>query len=149
LKTELQTDPTALGYAATGSNDLAKADLLNLPRAGITIRRADVTPKELIEAISIADYVASPSNPSAIQLSTERRYLAWLSGLSSLETVRLFNDDGSNGPVALNLIAMFTAGSGTLTRLTALAQRQGSRAEQLFGVGVRVSASDIGAALSL
>jgi hypothetical protein len=63
--------------------------------------------------------------------------------------VRLFNDDGSNGPVALNLIAMFTAGSGTLTRLTALAQRQGSRAEQLFGVGVRVSASDIGAALSL
>lgn len=147
LKSELQTDPNAYGYAATNGNDVAKADLLNLARAAITIRRSDVPAKDLWEAIDVGDYTALQANPTATQLSLERRYLAWMTGLPTFGTVRILNDDGSNGPVAANLLAMFPAGSTTRARIVALASRNGSRAEQLFGQGVVVTAQDVGKAL--
>jgi hypothetical protein len=43
---------------------------------------------------------------------------------------------------------MFPAGSGTRNRLTALATRSGSRAEQLFGRRVSVSHGDVATALN-
>jgi hypothetical protein len=147
LKSELQTDPTVIGYAALGTNDVAKAAALNLPRAAITIRRSDVSAKELWEAIDVSDYTALGASPNATQLSTERRYLAWLTGLPAFGSVRILNDDGSNGPVAVNLLAMFPNGSPTRARIVALASRQGSRAEQLFGEGVAITAQDVGIAL--
>lgn len=145
LRTELQNDPASLGYAAllTAGSDQGLADALNLRRASIQVRRADIAPAEIAGAIAVADYTALPGTPTAAQLSTERRFLAWLTGIMAVPTLRLLNDDGTDGPAIANFKAMFAAGTGTLTRLSALASRTGSRAEQLFGTGVGVTALDV------
>jgi hypothetical protein len=156
LRSELLSDPTSLGYAplVAARDDQGLADLLNLPRDGtnggpaITVRRADIASRDIWEAIEVTDFPALSGNPSATQLSRERQYLAWLSGLAAIPRVRLLNDDGSNTPVIANLQAMFPGGSGTRARLTALAQRPGSRAEQLFGRDTFVTIADVAEALN-
>jgi hypothetical protein len=151
LKTELETDPIGYGYApfyAAGDNG-ALADMLNLVRDGtnggpaISIRKSDVASKDIWEAIAIDDFPALPANPNNTQLSTERRSLSWLEGLANIQTIRLLNNDGSNTPVIANLQGIFPAGTGTRNRLIALASRNGSRAEQLFGANVRLTNEDI------
>lgn len=160
LKTELLTDPVGYGYAADGPttptpNVQGLADKLNLVRDGanggpaITVRKDAIASKDIYEAIDIGDYTALPGNPNASQLSTERRFLAWLTGLAAIPTVRLLNDDGSNTPVITNLQTAFPAGSGTRTRLVALASRNGSRAEQLFGRNAVVTYHEVASALAL
>lgn len=149
LRTELQTDPLGLGYAAviaTGNHQTV-ADLMNLPRTIIRIRRADISSAEIASAIEVTDYPALGGNPTAAALSTERRYLAWLTAILTVPLVRLLNADGTNTPVIANFSAMFGAGTGTRTRLLALAERDGSRTEQLFGIGQQVTYHDIGLAL--
>lgn len=145
LKAELQTDPTALGYSVpfAAGNDLAVSDILNLVRVAIQLKRIDVTAAEVWSAINTADMVALPASPTAAQLSDERRKLAWLSGVAAVSGLRLQNDNGTDTPVVTMAKSIFTAGSATLTRLGALALRSGSRAEQLFGSGVVIVASDI------
>lgn len=149
LKTELQTDPTAIGYATDLANrtDHKLAEAVNLVRLSITVKRKDVSARELYEAIEVTDYTALPGSPTAAQLSAERRYLGWLTGLIALDRVRLQNDDNTVTPVGANLQAMFAGGTGTRTRITALMTRTGSRAEQLFGVGTVVTVDDVSTAL--
>lgn len=151
LETELTTDPRVYGYAAplAAGNDAALADLLNQVRAGITLKRTDVGATELVQAINVADYTSIGATPTAAQLSTERRYLAWLATLAALGEgrVRLQNDDGTDTPVTTNLKVMFASGTGTFTRIAALLTRTASRAEELFGRGVRVTSTDIAQAL--
>lgn len=151
LAAEIDADPNAYGYAAhvAANRPGDVAALLNEVRATITVRRADIASAEIVQAIDVADYTALGANPTAAALSTERRYLGWLALLAAAPTVRLLNDDGSNTPVVANLLAMFPNGSGTRTRLTAIASRFGSRAEQLFGTGSVVSATDVGEALAM
>jgi hypothetical protein len=151
LKTELNTDPNAYGYAAprNAGNDVTLAELVNLVRATIQIRRSDITPQEVAAAIDVVDYTALPGSPTAAQLSTERRFLAWLTAVFALPTMRLLNDDGSNGPIISNFQAMFGAATGTRTRLIALASRNGSRGEQLFGAGTIITSFDVARALRL
>lgn len=146
LKTELQSDPTAKGYAPLLQTQEwgQVAALLNARNAG-TIRRTRISKQDIVEAILVTDFTALASNPTAAALSSERRYLAWLATLVSLESVRLLNADGTDTPIVANLKAMFPDGSGTRTRLIALAQRTGSRAETISLVpedGV-VSADDV------
>ena len=145
LATEVQL-PAYDALRAAG-NDQGIADALNAVQAGITIRRADVSSEELWEAIQVSDMTALPGNPTAAQLSVERRQLAWLSGLPSIPRLRLLNDNGTNAPAAENLLAIFPNGSGTRTRIVALASRQGSRAEELFGAGTRIGSLDVARAL--
>jgi hypothetical protein len=158
LKAEITTDPTALGLpalvataeggtSAAGTRDADVAALLNLPRASIQVKRSDIAPREICNAINVADYTALPATPTNAQLSTERRYLAWMTGLMAVPSVRLQNDDGTDAPAVTNLKAMFAAGTGTLTRLQALQTRNGSRVEQLFGVGTFAALADVSLAL--
>jgi len=152
LLTELQTDPRSYGYAewvADGS-DQALADLLNAVRDGvtaprpgkpvgaaITVRRADVSPGELLEAIDSRDYAASPG----------AGLVAWFQALMGQVQIRLLNADGSNTRVIANMQRLITSNTnGTITRLTAVASRFGSRAEELFGVGTMVTWQDVAAA---
>lgn len=133
LKTEITTDPLALGYA--GKSDAEIADLLNLPRATITIRRANIAPNEVLEAIDSRDFDAAPN---AI-------HVAWFESITQLRTIRLENDDGSATRALGNLRRLLQAADtqGSRTRLAALATRIGSRAEQLLGGGVTVTHIDV------
>lgn len=151
LKNELLNDPIGYGYApfvASGADNVL-ADMLNIIRNGtnggpaITMRKSDVNSKDIWESIDIADFPALSQNPTNTQLSTERRSLSWLEGLANIPNIRLLNDDGSDTPVIKNLQGIFPAGSGTRTRLIALATRNGSRAEQLFGRDTIIIDSDI------
>lgn len=153
LKSEITTDPVTYGYAANvaaGEPEVVAAKL-NKPRDGtdgeaaITVRRADILPQEIWGAILVTDYTALPASPNAGQLSAERRYLSWLTGLAAQPSVRLLNDDGTDGPVVTNLTAMFNG--ATRARLIALASRPGSRAEQLWGAGTTITTQNVSDAL--
>lgn len=145
LRTEIQTDPQTYGYAAyvTAGNDEGVAALLNKVRDGtdgeaaITVRRRDVAPLEILEAIDIRDFTASPGTLSA----------SWFESITQYPTVRLANDDGSQTRVKNNLDRVLADTQGSQTRLNAIARRNGSRAEQLFRTGVVVTYYDVARAL--
>jgi hypothetical protein len=149
LKTELNTDPTTLGYAtdlAAGSTQ-ALANMLNLVRDGtnggpeIIVRRNDLTPNEVLEAIDSRDFELTPN----------AAHVAWLESVTQLARLRLVNEDGTNTRVLGNLkrILLVADTQGSRARLDAIANRQGSRAEQLFGVGTIVTSNDVTAAINL
>lgn len=128
LKAELQNDPTARGYAAhlTAGTFSPVADLLNEVQGGITIDRPFVPGWEFLAALVWADLTGLAAGA--------RDYLLALAGMESVPT------DQPN--VRAALLAILPGGSDTLANLAALQVRNGSRAEQLFGAGVVVSASD-------
>lgn len=59
LKTEITTDPAAIGYAAhmTSGNDGELAKLLNLPR-GASVTRNIVTSNQLLSTVTATEYAA-------------------------------------------------------------------------------------------
>lgn len=142
LKTELLTDPLGLGYAPTvaSRDDSITASIINQIRAGILIKRADVSPSEVFHALDLVDLIASPT-------ATMNSYLQSL--LTAPYSIRLLNDDGTSTPVQTNVLTLLKTGSTpTKTRLIALQTRAGSRSEQLFGAGTIVTANDIALALT-
>ena len=133
LKSELLTDPTGLGYAAQialGSYQ-GCADLLNQPRGSITVLRPDVRGTDVFGSIVIGEYDA---------LTASRRdFVNLLIAMSAV--------DATNATIRANVLAIFGAGTTTRANFAALAQRIGSRAEQLFGTGIQVTHADVGYAL--
>lgn len=137
LKTECTTDPTGLGLVVpyNAGEDGTVASILNLRRASIQIKRRDIAPREVFHALALADLVTNPG-------ATSNSYLESL--LTSPFELQLLNDDGTSTPVRDNVLSLLKAGaSGTKTRLAALETRDGSRAEQLFGMGTFIQPSDI------
>jgi hypothetical protein len=149
LKTELQTDPLTYGYAAyIAANEpencasaLNKIRLGNDGEAAITIRRADISASEVLEVIDSRDFEAAPSTA----------HVAWFESATQLTRIRLVNTDGTDTRALGNLkrILQNADVQGSEARLTALANRNGSRAEQLFGPDTVVSISDVVTALAL
>lgn len=155
LKTELQTDPAALGYAphVASGNAQGLADIMNWPRNGttaspvnavvgaaITIRRPDISPNEVLEAIDSRDFIASPGIA----------HVAWFESVTQLRSMRLVDDAGVDTRVLGNLKRIVNnTPQGSQSRLNTLASRVGSRTEQLFGAGIELTHSDIGTALGL
>jgi hypothetical protein len=121
LKTELQTDPTALGYAPFVATETTwqLAALLNQPRPAIRTFRSDVPTWEVVACTGKAEYDAlTAGNKQLYQI------------LVSAGTL-----DGSDSRIRAMFASIFAAGA-TRTALAAMAERDGSRAEQLFGVAV-------------
>ncbi len=139
LNTELTTDPTALGYA--GKSDAEAADILNLRRASINVRRADILPAEVLEAIDSRDFEATPNTA----------HIAWFESVTQLRSIKLENDDGSATRALGNLRRLLQAADtqGSRARLAAVATRQGSRAEQLFGRDVVIDHLEVARARAL
>jgi hypothetical protein len=139
LKNELVNDPTARGYA--GKQDNACTALLNEIQAGITIRRNDIAPNEVLEAIDTRDF----------QTTLATAECSWFESVTQLRTLRLSLDDGSDTLVLGNLKRLLQNPGPQLSRarVIALANRSGSRAEQLFGRGTVVTDADVGAARNL
>lgn len=148
LKTELTTDPRSYGYAplVSSSNYLGLKALVNQIRATIQVKRADITASEILEAIDTSDFQTSPAPVTGA--------IAWFESSTQQSSLRLTNDDGSDTRVLKNLKNLFlpngAAGANpqTRARLNAIALRDGSRAEELFGVGYVVSEQNIADALN-
>lgn len=149
LKTELLTDPQTYGYAGwiAASEPENCAAALNKVRNGtdgeaaITIRRADISPAEVLEAVDNRDFSANP----------HPLHVAWFESVTQLPTIRLVNNDGSDTRVLGNIRRLLEnpGTQGSRDRVTTIANRNGSRAEQLFGAGTVISITDVAAALRL
>lgn len=141
LKAEITTDPLIYGYGPLfeAGSDGAVADLLNKLRDGtdgeaaISVKRPDISPVEILEVIDTRDLKASPTILEG----------SWFESITQYQSVRFVNEDGSNTRVRSNLNRLVVDTNGSQTRLNAIANRVGSRAEQLFGVGIAVSADDV------
>lgn len=137
LKTELLTDPMGYGYAPliADFNPPALAALLNKVRTGddgfpaIVVRNPAILTKDVLEkAIDTADFKA---NPTAVDS-------AYFQSIMARESLALLDNVGADTFIFTNLKRLFGAGTATRTRLNALANRNGSRAEQLWGPGTTI-----------
>jgi hypothetical protein len=137
LKTELLTDPNGYGYAAllADTNNPELVRQLNLPRAEIVMPRPDVSPLEILEAISVDDFIAT-ANQSILVGS-------WFESLTQYPSVRILKENGSDTRVMTNIMKILKNGTASETRVRALSVRYGSRIEQLFGVGVTVTVQEV------
>lgn len=159
LKTELQTDPQALGYNAVARNDTAMSDEINFVRDGITpcpdnavvgaaivLPRTDVSPLELLQAIDIRDFFGSGTSIT-LQGQLQAEYI---NATLQLPRIPLLAADGvTKSMIRQNLDrAVVNAGQGSQARMDAVANRFGSRAEKLFGAGTSVTITDVGLALN-
>lgn len=131
LLAEIQTDPTAKGYAAlvTSGSDAAIADVLNLKGGGQTVFQR-------IESDQVAG-ACDPTEFDALSASLKTRITFYLSPPKI--DFRLASVRGA-------FQTAFSAGA-TKTALVALATRQASRAEVLWGENAVVSHQDIARAL--
>ena len=134
LKAELTTDPSALGYTAafvTGDHGTPQR-LLCQVRAGAAflVDRELVPTYLLFSAVDATDFATL----TALQI-------AQLSAILSAGQVDL-----TKANIRTMLGAIFPLGGATRTALTALAKRQGSRAEVLFGTGACPSTREVSAA---
>lgn len=150
LASEITADPLGYGYATfvAAGNDQAIADLLNKPRDGtdgkpaISVKRADCTPAEILEAIDVRDFPASPTGVNSIPLAQ-----SWLESVTQFARLRLTREDGTKTLIRRNIDRLVGDTQGSQARLDAIAVRVGSRAEQLFGVGVEVTNPDVSQSL--
>ena len=133
LKTELQTDPLTLGYAAllAAGNHGAVADVLNQSRTAVSIPRTTVPAWEVFDAIVPAEW-ASLTAQEKQRIQT----------ILSMGTVSVQGTNTRN-----SFLAAFAAGTTTRSNLAALQTRQGSRAEFLFGQPV--TAADVAQAMEV
>jgi len=136
LRTELLSDPLSLGYSgqiAAGSDNGVVAIINQVRTSGFTVFRNDITPREVVNRIVAADFT------TATQIQ-----------LTKLEL--LFQGtpiDATLSGVRTNFQNIF---SGTATLLSGflgsgLSQRNGSRAEILFGTGTNVTSTNVATAL--
>lgn len=138
LKTELQSDPSAQGYAlpmAVG-DDVGTAAILNTVRSGptpaaITIFRSRCETWEVFACLVKPEWDALSAG--------DKQLFSALMGLPFINT--------ADSRVRALFGALFGPATTTRANLLAMAQSDGTRAEQLFGEGTSVSASDIAKAL--
>jgi hypothetical protein len=128
-RAQLATEINLPAYEAerTSGSDQGIADKLNAP-AGLTVPRGIRSASEVMGAITGSEFVAL--------VAGARDYLIALVSAGEV--------DLSNSVIRANLQAAFPAGTASRAALIALADKAtGSRAEQLFGIGTVISASDI------
>ena len=123
LKTEINSDPLALGYA--GKTDLQVSEILNTVatdnlNAGRRIIRSSVGAGEIMACITRADFAALTAN--------DKSYLQLIASCGSI--------DPGNANIVAAFGAMFSGQS--LTNLSNVRYRPASRAETLFGERVEV-----------
>lgn len=124
LTAELTNDPLGLGYGVSDQND---ADLLNEVRPSIMVRRTVEPTHDLTGLLVLADVLAATAD--------QRQALAIYLGSPNV------NMSKDNFRQAMGSI--FGPGTATRTAVAAWQDRQGSRAEQLFGTNTIVSHADV------
>lgn len=134
LKTELDTDPLALGYAGQ-PNTQGVADLLNDSSLSDTkIANTSVLVDDIMDAID-------PDELANIHVNKVLFFLSRLEGKGSL--------DISEGSVIKGQTAsIFTLSNAPISRaaLDALKERDATRGEVLFGINIIITHTDVGLA---
>lgn len=132
LKNEIINDPENIGYAPYRWHDSSGlALLLNTPRqSGPEISITTVSADKLRSRVKKSEY--------DLLSTADKDYLSFL---LSGETV-----DTSVSTLQTDLAALFPVGSVTRTNWLELIRKKACRAEELWGVDVRVRVSDIDAA---
>jgi hypothetical protein len=137
LHDEIENDPEGIGYkeGEAWKSDAVIAGLINDPANGDIVQRSLVDTKEIIEQITLADWDAISA--------AQRLYIQLLPALPVVSTIQ-------NGTeVRNNLLTIFGAGTTTRDNLIAVVERQGSRAEVLWGEGMTVSITQVAYAANL
>lgn len=134
LKTEVDTDPMSLGYTA---DDPFCAGLLNEVRSGAAYQM----PNESVSVVEVMDAVDG-DELSAV----EEKGLQFF--LTRMQIAGGVVDISSGSSIIGQVASLFTVAvaPNSRTALNALTDREGSRAEILFGAGVVVTHLDVGTA---
>lgn len=134
LLAEITNDPAGLGYAGKTAQQIV--DMINAPRDGVVI--AVIVPKStVLQIMALAPFRAAalpePGRTGWLELLANIRALS--EGLSPLDAVvsAMLTQAVSDGVLT----------EGEKMQLDALGQRDGSRAEQLWGVWTVVSLNDV------
>ena len=132
LKDEIVNDSEGIGYKnGTWKAHQVVADLINDPALGATITRKLIQSSELKASFDLDEFVALSQG--------ERDYLLCLiSGEGPI--------DANEALILSALTSMFGAGSTTSTTLLTKIQRQGSRAEILWGENTIIDLGQVGRA---
>lgn len=151
LKTEITTDPVAIGYNSnndvTNQNWIAIKNKINAVSQSINVPRTDVAASEILEAIDIRDL--SYPNTGTLPAASQPIANSWFESITQRDAIRLQKDDGTDTTVIKNIkLLLVAAGQGSQARITALSTRRGSRAEQLFGTGFVVVEQQVADALT-
>lgn len=131
LAGELTSDPQTVGYSGAVT-DAAKSALVN-QRTGngsASVFRNDIKTAEIVNAIVAADF--------AVLTAVQVQKLALMLQAGIL--------DATQANVRTIFLGIFAGMANTITALTALASRTGSRAEVLWGCGTVVTEQQIGQA---
>lgn len=153
LASEINNDPQNYGYAPFKANgaDQTLADMLNHVRDGATeppagnlgpavtgIREDFLMVQDLLDAVDNRDFITAPTALEA----------GLFESLTQQRSLRLLDSTGNATRTLGNLRRLFQnpGPQGTRARIDALALRNGSRAEQLFGARTTISANDVAAA---
>lgn len=139
LNTELTTDPAHLGYGplVKSGNDQGIATLLNAPNAGpVAISRTD-------NASFVSAFLPCLPAIAGLQDSAKKEmYWKIWDAILAMPQITFSN------PNVSGMLAVAVAdGIVTQEQAQSFLQRQGSRAEILFGAGVVVTTSDVSFAL--
>ena len=147
LKTEITTDPVAVGYASQlNKSDIAVAAMCNAitGNGAASIQIPSMSKGSWIAALlPLEDLVASGLNTSGVALS---------SGIIAKWTARIAEIRGGDSIIQTTVMipllnSAVTDGLITSTYLTQITTRMGSRAEALFGAGTTIAHQDVSKAL--
>jgi len=140
LKAAILADPTANSFPNTSDGNFDCAVYLNtVPATPTALWRPDVSPGEVAKSVTMSEYVALTAvKQNGLLLLTQGSFV-----------------DATQATVRADFSTIFAAGA-TLTALTAVAQRPGTRFEVIFSsggppavstmYGVQVSYQDVMAA---
>jgi len=138
LHDEIEADPLGIGYKeqdGSWKEDQIIADLINDPANGDVVQRNHISPQEIIEQITIDDWDAITA--------AQRLYVSLLPSLPQVDAIQ-------NGTeVRANLLTIFGPTTTTRANLIGVVQKDGSRAEVLWGEGTVISISQVGHAANL
>ena len=147
LKTELTTDPKAMGYASQlGISDIAIATLLNATtgNGAATISISSMTRGEWdAQLIPMEDQVTTGTNLSGTTLSAAV-IAKWNARISAFR-----GGDPAISVAVMTPLLNSAVSDGLITSafITQITSRIGSRAEVLFGEGTVIDHSDVSKAL--
>lgn len=133
LMSELSGDPKGLGYAALGQNSDALANLMNTAPEPIAagqqeqIYRTRVTSSDLMAGIVLSEFAAL--------VQANRDYCQMLFSAGFVNT--------GDANVRTQLAAIFGAATTSRANMIALAQKNATRGEALWGDGFRVTAQQV------